>query len=246
MDSIEEAALADRLDALDRKLDRVLAEIDEVRRIRREVEELKDDLARVGKDLFQTTVAELEGVAPFVHTGDFTALGKRLIRNVGTLHDLLVQLESAREFLADATPLGRQAFSDVLAKLDELDRKGYFAMARELQRAADNVVANFTVEDVRLLSDNLVAILNTVKNLTQPQMLHAINNAVEVYQKIDFGTMEEYSLWRAFREVNKPEMRRGLGFLIVFLRNLSTQMPVTAAVSPGQQAVSVAPASSPR
>ncbi|MDO8542135.1 MAG: hypothetical protein Q7S40_16985 [Opitutaceae bacterium] len=233
MNATEPISVADRLDALDRKLDLVLAEIEEVRRIRREFEELKDDLARVGKDLFQTAVTELEGTAPFVNTGDFAALAKRLIRNVNTMNELLVQLEGAREFLVDAAPLGRQLFSDGLAKMDELDRKGYFAMARELQRALDNVVANFTVEDVRLLADNLGAILQTVKNLTQSQMLHAINNAVEVYQKTDFETMEEYSLWRAFREANKPEMRRGLGFLIVFLRNLSAHTP--AARKPAAQ-----------
>ncbi|MBI5768439.1 MAG: hypothetical protein HZA93_11635 [Verrucomicrobia bacterium] len=225
MNATDAPALAERLDALDRKLDLVLAEIEEVRRIRREVEELKEDLTRVGKDLFQTAVTELDQVAPFVDTGDFSALAKRLIRNVNTLNELLVQLESAREFIADATPLGRQLFSDGLAKMDELDRKGYFAMAREVQRAFDQVVANFTVEDVRLLGDNLVAILQTVKNLTQPEMLQAINNATEIYKKLDFDSMEEFTLWRAFKEVNKPEMRRGLGFLIVFLRNLSAHTP---------------------
>lgn len=236
MDALANATLAERLDTLDRKLDLVLAEVEEVRRIRREVEELRDDLTRVGKDLLQTATVELEGAAPFVHTGDFAALATRLLRNVNTLNELLVQLESAREFVTDAAPLGRQLFSDGLAKLDELDRKGYFAMGRELQRALDNVVANFSVEDVRLLADNLVAILQTVKNLTQPEMLQAINNAVEVYKKIDFDTMEEYSPWRAFREVNKPEMRRGLGFLIVFLRNLSAHTP-----APGRPALPSAP-----
>lgn len=225
MNANADHALADRLDALDRKLDLVLAEIDEVRRIRREIEELKEDLARVGKDLFQTTVHDLEEVAPFVQTGDLAALAKRLVRNVNTLNELLVQLESARELLTDATPLARELFHDGLTKLDELDRKGYFAIGRELGRALDNVVANFTLEDVRLLSDNLVAILSTVKNLTQPEMLHAINNAVEVYKKIDFDSVEEFSPWLAFREINKPEMRRGLGFLIVFLRNLSAHTP---------------------
>lgn len=225
MDSFEQTVLADRFEALDRKLDLVLAEIDAIRRVRREFEELKEDLSRVGKDAFRTAVIEMDEVAPFVSTGDFAALAKRLLRNVNTLNEVLGQLESAREFVEDATPLGRQLFSDGLAKLDELDRKGYFAMAREIQRALDNVVASFSVEDVRLLADNLVAILQTVKNLTQPGMLQAINNAVDVYKQIDFDTMEEYSLWRAFREANKPEMRRGLGFLIVFLRNLSAHTP---------------------
>ncbi len=229
MNATVQPDLAERLDALDRKLDLVLTEVEEMRRMRREVEELKDDLARVGKDLFRTAVTEMEGVAPFVGTGDFAALFKRLVRNVNNLSELLVQLEGARDLARDATPLVRQLVHDGMERLDELDRKGYFAMGREVGRALDNVVTHFTPEDVRLLADNLVAILQTVKNLTQPEMLQAINNAVAVYQQIDFTTVEAYSPWRAFRELNRPEMRRGLGFLIVFLRNLSSSLPAAPA-----------------
>ena len=75
-------------------------------------------------------------------------------------------------------------------------------------------------------------ILRTAKNLTQPDMLNAINNAVEIYKKVDFNSIEEFSPWKAFREINKPEMRRGLGFMIVFLRNLSAHPPVTPAPRP--------------
>jgi uncharacterized protein YjgD (DUF1641 family) len=229
MNATDSTALAERLDALDRKLDLVLTEVEEVRRIRREVEELKDDLARIGKDAFSTAVAEMEEVAPFVDTGDITALLKRLVRNTNNLNELLVQVESARELLNDATPLGRQLFSDGLAKLDELDRKGYFAMGREVVRALDNVVTHFSPEDARRLADNIVVMMETFKNLTQPEMLLAVNNAMEIYRKLDFAKMEEVSLWRAFRELNKPEMRRALGFLLSFLRNLA-EHPMPAAV----------------
>lgn len=231
MNATDSTALAERLDALDRKLDLVLTEVEEVRRIRREVEELKDDLARIGKDVFRTAVAEMEEVAPFVDTGDITSLLKRLVRNTNNLNELLVQVESARELLNDATPLGRQLFSDGLAKLDELDRKGYFAMGREVVRALDNVVTHFSPEDARRLADNIVVMMETFKNLTQPEMLLAVNNAMEIYRKLDFAKMEEVSLWRAFRELNKPEMRRALGFLLSFLRNLA-EHPMPAAVRP--------------
>jgi uncharacterized protein YjgD (DUF1641 family) len=232
MNTTDHTALAERLDSLDRKLDRVLEEVEEVRRFRREIDELKDDLTRIGRDVMSSTVSELEDVAPFVRTGDFTDLAKRLVRNTNTLNDVLVQLESARDFLKDATPLARQLMSDSLEQLDRMDRKGYFAMGRELTRALDNVVSEFTVEDVRLLADNLTVILRTAKNLTQPDMLNAINNAVEIYKKVDFNSIEEFSPWKAFREINKPEMRRGLGFMIVFLRNLSAHPPVTPAPRP--------------
>ena len=218
-------ALDVRLATLDAKLDRVLDEVEEMRRLRREVEELKDDLSRVAKDLFATTVHELEDIAPFVQSGDFADLLKRLARNTNTINELLVQLESARSFMEDATPLARKLMHDTLGQLDELDRKGYFEKGRELTRALDNVVAEFSVDEVRQLADNATTILHTVKNLTQPEMLEAVDNAVEIYRKIDFNTIEEYSPLKAFREINKPEMRRGLGFMIVFLRNLSAHEP---------------------
>lgn len=221
-------ALAARLEALDRKLDLVLEELAEVRRVRREIDELRDDLTRVGKDLLPTLANELEDVAPHVRPDDLAALLKQVLRSVDDLHASLGALHGARELVTDATPIARQLMNDAIGQLDELDRKGYFEKGRELARAMDNVVANFSVEDVRLLSENVVAILSTVKNLTQPEMLQAINNAVEVYKKIDFDAVEEFSLWHAFREVNKPEMRRGLGFLIVFLRNLSAHTPGSA------------------
>lgn len=220
--------LAARLEAIDRKLDIVLEEVAEMRRLRREIEELKDDASRVAKDLFATAVTELEEVAPFVGTGDFTALLKRLVRNTNNLNELFVQLESARDFLTDATPLARGLFGDALEGLDHLERKGYFAMARELGRAMDNVVTHFTPADARRLADNIVVMMETFKNLTQPEMLLAVNNAMEIYRKLDFAKMEEVSLWRAFRELNKPEMRRALGFLLSFLRNLA-EHPVAVA-----------------
>lgn len=220
-------ALSDRLDALDRKLDLVLEEMAAVRRLRGELDELRDDLTRVGKDLLPTVARELEDVAPHVRPDDLVALLKQVLRNVDNLNAALTQLQAARELVHDATPIARQLMNDTIAKFDELDRKGYFEKGRELGRALDNVVASFSVEDVRMLSENVVAIMQTVKNLTQPEMLQAINNATEIYRKLDFDTMEEFSLWRAFREANKPEMRRGLGFLIVFLRNLSAHTPAS-------------------
>ena len=36
-------------------------------------------------------------------------------------------------------------------------------------------------------------------------------------RKLDLAKMEEVTLWRAFRELNKPEMRRALGFSNPFI-----------------------------
>ena len=52
--------------------------------------------------------------------------------------------------------------------------------------------------------------------------------------------MEAYSPWRAFREINKPEMRRALGFLLSFLRNLADH-PLPGGARPAGSVSSVQP-----
>ena len=85
------------------------------------------------------------------------------------------------------------------------------------------MVRHFSAEDVRLLADNIVTILETFKNLTQPEMLDALNNAINVFKKIEIEDLEEYSLWRVFREIRTPEGKKGLGFIMTFLKNITRE-----------------------
>ncbi len=218
---MEDKNIQTQINDINRKLDLILEEIDLQRRHRREMEDLKDDLTRVGKDLFQTAVVELEEVHDSLNTGDMLALGKKLLRNVNTISKTVEQLESLRDFLQDFAPISRESIIDLMYKLDEFDRKGYFQFFKEFGTIMDNIVTSFTVDDVKALGDNIVTILNTVKNLTQPDMLHAINNAVNVYKKLDIEIEEDISYFTLFKRANTPEMRRGLAFAIKFLKNLA-------------------------
>ncbi|NOZ08319.1 MAG: DUF1641 domain-containing protein [FCB group bacterium] len=199
----------------------ILEELAIARRHRREMEELKEDLTGIAKDVFQSAVVELEDVAPFVQTGDFLKLVKKIIRNVHNINEVIHKFESVLDFFEDGKPIGKDLFQDLLHNLDELDRKGYFDFVAELFRVADNVVTHFGVEDVKLLGENIVSILETVKNLSQPDMLHSINNAVSIYKDLDTQQIEDYTIWRALKELRTPEMKKGIGFIMTFLKNLS-------------------------
>ncbi len=199
----------------------ILEELAIARRHRREMEELKEDLTGIAKDVFHTAVIELDDVAPFVQTGDFLKLVKKIIRNIHNINEVIHKFESLLDFFEDGKPIGKDLFQDLLYRLDELDRKGYFEFIAELFRVADNVVTHFGVEDVKLLGENIVSILETVKNLSQPDMLHSINNAVSIYKDLDTQQIEEYTIWRALKELRTPEMKKGIGFIMTFLKNLS-------------------------
>ena len=209
-----------QIDEINKKLDLILEEIFIQRQNREATNDLIDDLSIIGKDVFKNSVIELDKAGVELKGEALAGMGIRLIRNIDNINDFLDTLESINDFLRDASPIARQFGLDAIQKLHELEQKGYIDFFRELTRVLDNIVTGFKKEDVQALADNIVTILSTVKSMTQPDMLEALNNGVKVYKSIDTKNIPEYTIWKALREMRSPEMRRGLGFMITFLKNL--------------------------
>jgi uncharacterized protein YjgD (DUF1641 family) len=218
---MEENNIQSQIDNINKKLDVIIEEIEFQKRHRREMEDLKDDLMRVGKDVYDTTIIELEEVHDQIKTGDILHLFKKLLRNINNITKTFEQLENLKDFIQDFSPVSRELFLDFMNKLNEFDKKGYFEFAKELSKISDNIVTSFTAKDVKNLGDNISAILNTVKNLTQPDMLNALNNAVNVYKNLDIEVEEKVSLFSLLKEMNSPEVKKGLAFGLKFLKNIA-------------------------
>ena len=210
-----------QIDSMNQKLDLILEELEVQRQKRQALEDLLTDLNFIGNDLFKATVDELDHAGVEVDAEQLKNLFFRLLRNAGTLNEMLQAAESLMDLANDAGPILRQIGLDGIKKMHDLEEKGYFEFFQAMAKIADNIVTHFTADDVKLLADNIVTILETLKNMTQPEMLQAMNNAVSVYQKMDVNRVEEYSMWKAFKELRSPEMRRGIGFIMTFLKNIS-------------------------
>ncbi len=222
MQNTTEISVQQQISEINQKLDLVLEEIQVQRRKRKEMEDLLDDLSIAGRDLFKASVDELDHAGVEIDTEALKSLFFKIIRNVGTFNELIEMIESLTDLMRDLAPVVQQMGLDGINKMNELERKGYVDFAQESFRIVDNVITHFSAGDVRLLADNIVSILETVKDLTQPDMLGALNNAVEIFKNTDPHNIEEYSLWRVFREMQKPEMRRGMGFVITFLKAIAS------------------------
>lgn len=218
---MEDINVQSQINEINKKLDIIVEEIELQKRHRMEMEDLKDDLMRVGKDVYDSTILELEEVHDHIKTGDMLHLFKKILRNINNIRKSFEQLENLKDFVQDFAPVSRELFLDFMYKLNEFDKKGYFEFAKEFSRISDNIVTSFTPEDVRNLGDNISTILNTVKNLTQPDMLHAMNNAMNVYKNLDIEVSEKVSVFKLMKEMNSPEVRRGLAFGLKFLKNLA-------------------------
>lgn len=212
-----------QINDINKKLDLVLEELAIQKQKRQAVEDLVTDLNLVGNDLFKATVDELDHAGVELDTEELKSLFFRLLRNAGTLNEMLQMAESMIDLSRDVGPVVTQMGLDAIQKMHELEEKGYFEFLKELTGIIDNIVVHFNADDVRLLADNIVTILETLKNLTQPEMLDALNNAVNVFKKIEIDNVEEYSLWKAFNELRTPEGKRGLGFIMTFLKNITQE-----------------------
>jgi uncharacterized protein YjgD (DUF1641 family) len=50
-----------------------------------------------------------------------------------------------------------------------------------------------------------------------------MNNAVKVYGSVDTETIPQYSIWKVMKEMRTPEMKSAMGFMITFMKNLSSK-----------------------
>ncbi len=220
---MNEKNMQEQIDAMNRKLDLVLEEIQAQREIRKNVSDLSADLYNVGKDMFGSAVTELDNAGVEIDGEAVKVLLLKVIRNIDTLNELFDMLESGYDLIRDVSPILHQIGLDGIKTMNELEKKGYVDFFKESGKIIDNIVTHFSTEDVGLLAENIVTILETVKNLTQPEMLSAINNGLVVYKSLDVNHIPEYSLFKAMRAMNSPELRKGLGFMITFLKNIATE-----------------------
>lgn len=205
---------------INQKLNLITEYLQEQKRRQQEWDELKNDLTLVGKDVFQTAVQELDEISYHFDTADLLYLLKKMLRNTRNLTKMMDQLESATDFLHDITPLGKHILDEIMENLTSLEQKGYFDFGREALKIFDTIVTSFTVEDVRLLRENITSILLTIKSFTQPQMLSTINNALSFFQKMEVMVEEDVSYWSLLKELRDPEFKRGLAFAIQFMKSM--------------------------
>jgi len=206
---------------LNHKVDTILEYVNQQRLKSQAMDDLVADLSIIGKDAYETTVKALDENEVVIEPDELRELGIRMARSIGHFNTMLDTLGSVMDLMKDAGPMANEMIIDGTRKLHEMEQKGYFDFLRESGRIIDNIVTSYSVEDVRLLADNVVAILDTVKNLTQPEMLRSVDNAVRIFASIEMEEVPQYSVFRLMREMSKPEMKKALGFFVTFMKNLS-------------------------
>jgi len=220
---MEEKALQLQITELNQKVDLLLEYVNQQRLKTNQLEDLVADVSIVGKDMYDSAVEDLDNRMVNLDLDQVKGLVLRVLRNVENMNKFLELFESMNDLMKDAGPIFNEVIIDFTKKLHEFDQKGYFEFFAEAGNIFDNIITHYKPEDVRELSENVITILETVRSATQPEMMTALDNGFKIYKSIEMENIPEYSIFKVLKEMNKPEMKRALGFFVTFMKNMAAQ-----------------------
>ena len=214
-----------KIDALTEQVAFLAEEARQARQRREMWTELQQDVMPIAGDVLEVVSKELDELSADVQIADLADLLRRLVRVAPVLEQGLAYVEMGAELFGDMLPLTEHAMDVATDRLVNLDSKGYFSFAKSGLHVVDRVITGFSEEEVEALGDNVVLILETVKEMTQPEIMAVVYRMIEAVQRQQRHMAEEPeeapSLFALARKMRDPEIRKGMGRALSTLRAVS-------------------------
>ena len=123
------------------------------------------------------------------------------------------------DLITEVAPISRQMMGVLVERLDDLEKRGYMEFGQSLVNVMDKVVTSYTSEDLEDLGNSVVAILDTVKSLTQPEMLRMAREASDAIKEADKEKpMGPYAVVKMASK--DKDVRRGMAVMMSLLRHV--------------------------
>ena len=214
------AAILARLDAMNAQMSVMAEQIAAADASRAMWAELMATLVPVSRGALDVATRELAELEADVTIDDLTRFARTTVRAVPQMEGLLSQLGSVSELGHEVTSISGAGLAKLTEILQAAEDKGYFMFAREGAAIADKVVTTYTQDDVRALGDNVVTILNAVKELTQPEVMTLLNRTALTIQEVEETHIEPPSAFALLKSMRDPQTRRGLARVLSMLHTV--------------------------
>ena len=239
------AELERKLDVMSLQMDLLVEELREQRLRRQQWDELRSDLAPIAGEAMTLASNELEAIQEWVQPEDMLRLLRRVLRNTKNIEDGMARYESLMDFIDDAGPLTSEAVTKILTTLEDFEQRGYFEFVNAALGIADRVVTTYSKEDVEALGDNIVQMLDIVKDLTQPEMLAVAQRMLDALQRqqaaAELEPADPPGLFALAGQMRDPEVRRGLARALNTFKIVSASETESAAATINAQQTTKSP-----
>lgn len=218
-----EASLEQRLDRLTLLVEEMYGELQAQRESRERWAELNEVMVPVTRAAFDSVSREMEDLSEDVTIEDAVRFARTAARALPQMERLLAQLETMTELGSEATKLSGAMMAKVSDALADAEQKGYFTFAKGGISIADKVVTSFDEKDIDALGDNVVLILNTVKQMTQPEIMTMLRRTMVTVQEDQVTDVKPPSTIALLKEMRDPDVRRGLARTLHMLRSIGLE-----------------------
>jgi uncharacterized protein YjgD (DUF1641 family) len=213
--------LNQKVDQLSNQVQSLVDQAAREQRRRQNLQELQDDLIPIGNQLIRMTIAELEDIGSDFELDDLLYLLKRVLRNTQLILTMFDRVEALMGIADEVEMLGKGVFTASVEALDELERKGYFQLARSGWDMLDALVEKVEPSEIEKFSKALDPMIDISKIMLNPDLLRDFNRALTAFQapvsERPPGTLV------LLKELNDPAMRRGLSRLINSVKALDPE-----------------------
>ncbi|MCB9575242.1 MAG: TusE/DsrC/DsvC family sulfur relay protein [Kofleriaceae bacterium] len=151
-------------------------------------------------------------------TTDLTPILQRLDTIAAQVAYVAERQRKQEELFEEMMPIAREAMAAAIARLDQLDKDGTLAFAGELVDVGKKIVEAFSPDDVRQLGDAVVGILDTVRSLTQPEVLHVAADAAAAMQDAD--DVKPMGIFGMVRATRNDDVQKGMALMVEMLRRV--------------------------
>ncbi len=126
--------------------------------------------------------------------------------------------EYVEDLIREMTPVLREAMTSMAGEMQTWEARGWFAMGKEMVGLFDRLANAYGPDDVREFSEVVVQIVDTVRNVAQPDVLDFANDATDVLHHAD--EVEPVGPLGMAKAASDADVRRGMAVALQFLRQL--------------------------
>ncbi|MCA9573006.1 MAG: DUF1641 domain-containing protein, partial [Myxococcales bacterium] len=126
--------------------------------------------------------------------------------------------ELVEDLIREMTPVAREALNAMAGQMQTWEDRGWFAMGHALIGLFDDLANAYGPDDVHELRGHVVQIVDTVRNLTQPEVLDLANEATDVLHHAD--DVQPVGPWGMAKAAGDKDVQRGMAVALEMLRHL--------------------------
>lgn len=210
-----------QINELHQKMDVLLEYVNKQRLNSEVVEDLIADVSIIGKDVYDSTVEELENRAVEINPAELTELGVSFLRNIQNFNAMIGTFESMVDLSKEIGPIANEMIIDFQKQLGEFEAKGYFTFAQKAMNVMDKAISAIEPESLDNLAESIPALVKLIGRVNWVALAQMGDKIATGLENVDFENPPQYSLFKVAREMNSPEMKKSMGLLISVAKEMN-------------------------